>query len=331
MRNRRLHLLITLLSLALLPLIASPTAAQPTAQLVFVKNAQLMLMNADGSDQKNLNNSEASDSQPSWSPDGERVVFASDRLAEGYELTLGSRSNLFVIGAEGGEPTTLTDGKEADTFPVYSPNGKQIALVRRMASFESQIMLISAEGGTAEVLAKSPDMNPIGALAWFPDGKALTFTVVSQMDSRVVGVYRVEIESKAVTPIATDGTTPVVAAGPAWSSVTNKAVFLRRDPSRDANGETGYAILTSNADGTDEALVLGLPTTIADGQTLRDAANFAWSPDGTMLAFDAPDPRFQRAAFRQILVMAADGSGVMLLTTDEQASAQTPQWRPVAP
>ena len=42
-------------------------------------NLEVYVMNADGSGQTNLTNNPANDSHPSWSPDGSRIVFYSNR------------------------------------------------------------------------------------------------------------------------------------------------------------------------------------------------------------------------------------------------------------
>jgi Tol biopolymer transport system component len=335
MRTNRSYLMILLLILSYTLHSSRPINAQSSSpQLAFVKNAQIMLIRSDGTEQTNVSNSESSDSQPNWSPDGKQLVFVSDRLAEGYEKTLGSRGNLFMMNADGSDVKSLTDGKDQDSLPAFSPDGQQIAFARRSATYnpvEPQIMIMSADGSAIEALAKSPDANPIGALAWFPDGKALTFTVVNQMDGSPLGTFRLDMASKEVTALPSDGASPLVTAGPAWSPVLNRGVFVRRETSRDADGELGYAILTSAGDRSAEALVLALPALLGEGQLLREVAALAWSPDGTLFAFDAPDPRFKRAAFRQVLVVGVDGKGLTLLTTDEQASSQSPVWRPQTP
>jgi len=55
---------------------------------------------------------------PSWSPDGTQLVFT------GYD---GGLSDLFVIGADGGGFTRLTQDRYAELHPVWSPDGKTIA------------------------------------------------------------------------------------------------------------------------------------------------------------------------------------------------------------
>src|SRR5919112_3482909 len=55
---------------------------------------------------------------PSWSPDGQRLVFT------GYD---GGVSDLFVVGRGGKNLQRLTEDKYADLHPVWSPDGKSIA------------------------------------------------------------------------------------------------------------------------------------------------------------------------------------------------------------
>ncbi len=62
------------------------------------------------------------DRDPSWSPDGSRIVYASFREDGGY--------NLFIIPASGGQPTQLTNTRDWDRSPRWSPNGRFIAFTR---------------------------------------------------------------------------------------------------------------------------------------------------------------------------------------------------------
>src|ERR1700730_9755833 len=80
-------------------------------------------MNADGSGQVDVSNSGANDTQPSWSPDGSKIAFASDRDHAGYP-------SVYVMNANGGGQTRLTldNAPYCDDQPAWSPDGSRIAL-----------------------------------------------------------------------------------------------------------------------------------------------------------------------------------------------------------
>src|SRR5688572_9565780 len=75
-------LAMTLL-MSLVVLAQPPDSASGGGKIAFVSdrdgNAEIYVMNADGSDQKRLTHDPASDSTPCFSPDGRKIVFASDR------------------------------------------------------------------------------------------------------------------------------------------------------------------------------------------------------------------------------------------------------------
>ena len=69
-------------------------------------------MNADGSGQTRLTDSPAWDANPSWSPDGGRIAFASEREGD---------LEVYVMNADGSSQTRLTDDPDGDILPSWSP------------------------------------------------------------------------------------------------------------------------------------------------------------------------------------------------------------------
>lgn len=66
----------------------------------------------------------ANDAQARWSPDGEQIIFTSDRLERG-------ESRLFLIPVNGGEAHVLGDLQGELSDPTWSPDGSAVALLRK--------------------------------------------------------------------------------------------------------------------------------------------------------------------------------------------------------
>ena len=75
-------------------------------------------MDADGSNQTRLTNNQASDFFPSFSPDGSKIAFTSNRDGS-YEI--------YVMNADGSNQTRLTNDPADDDDPSFSGDGSKIA------------------------------------------------------------------------------------------------------------------------------------------------------------------------------------------------------------
>jgi dipeptidyl aminopeptidase/acylaminoacyl peptidase len=106
---------------------------------------------------------------PAINPAGDKIVFAQrwmDRKDNCYY------SNLHLQAYRGGRSRALTRGKQMDTSPVWSPDGKRIAFTSSRDKKQG-IWIIPADGGEAESLVEMEGVY--SGLEFSPDGKQLLF------------------------------------------------------------------------------------------------------------------------------------------------------------
>ncbi|HEX8290955.1 MAG TPA: DPP IV N-terminal domain-containing protein, partial [Pyrinomonadaceae bacterium] len=119
---------------------------------------------ADGSNQVALSDGIAAgavDDWPSWSPDGQTIVFVRNR-------------QLWTIGRDGGTAVKLSTGSDQDEQPAWSPDGTKIAFVRNASSATAQVWVMDADGSNQRNLSNNEwlfNRYP----AWSPDGSRIVF------------------------------------------------------------------------------------------------------------------------------------------------------------
>ena len=143
-------------------------------------NWEIYVMDADGGNLQRLTNNPDDDGHPddrypAWSLDGKRIVFSARR--EGHvEIKFDVTYEIYVMDADGGNEQRLTNNRNNELSPVWSPDGERIAFASdRKGNFEQfDIYVMDADGGNEQRLTNNRFIN--GNPSWSPDGKRITFS-----------------------------------------------------------------------------------------------------------------------------------------------------------
>ena len=224
-------------------------------QIVFSSDRQgdseIFVMNADGTNVRQLTNDNARDRYASWSPDGTQIAFHSDRDGD-FEV--------FVMDADGANVRQLTSNSHLDTAPAWSPDGTRIAFNSdRTGNFE--VFVMDADGTNVRQLTNHTQLDV--APTWSPDGTRIAFNSDRDGDFEV---FVMDADGTDVEQI-TDNTHADY--GQVWSPDGTRIAF------------------NSDRTGNFEIYVMDSGGTNVRRLTRDSAANVGpvWSPDGTQLAY----------------------------------------------
>jgi dipeptidyl aminopeptidase/acylaminoacyl peptidase len=144
----------------------SPCWSPDGTRLAFITDKTVVTSSADGSNRTILTEHPAGNSLPRWSPDGTKVAFYSRR--RGW-------SQIWVVGAGGGEPRRLTSAAADNDDLQWSPDGTRIAYssIRGEDLNNRDIYFVDLESGTEQRLTSAECFD--GAPAWSPNGDRIAF------------------------------------------------------------------------------------------------------------------------------------------------------------
>ncbi len=159
-------LTIAVVASAFLPAAAPPRKISFARAGGIVPGAlQLFIADSDGSREHPLLAEPHDDYDAVWAPDGQSIVFTSDRNGSG---------DLFRVDANGANLVQLTSDPAYDDQAAFSPDSKQLVFVSTRNGGYADLWTLDLATRRAKALTSGPggDYRP----AWSPDGKWIAFS-----------------------------------------------------------------------------------------------------------------------------------------------------------
>jgi Tol biopolymer transport system component len=243
--------------------------------------AQINVMNADGSGLTQLTTGPGFHVTPGWSPDGSSLAIGADwgdfPALQGIWIIPASDPD-GVTQVEAQRVTTIPQGHAFDAEPQFSPDGSSIVFTRFKNPEKSAIHRVSVDGSGLQRLtrwklnASDPD--------WSPDGQMITFDSgdvgfpPAKPDILVMGADGSSRTRLTDSKQIREGKRVKFAQNPVWSPSGTKIMFTRFQDRRflpKSLPPPGGPVVVMNPDGSGKQVVV-------DGQQIQNKVDWGTHP-----------------------------------------------------
>jgi TolB protein len=126
-----------------------------------------------GGDVRCLTDREGKDGWPTWSPDGQRIAFESDRSGDW---------DIWAINVDGSGLTNLSRSPEDELYPAWSPDGTRIAFTSKRSG-NLDVWVMNSDGSNPVNLTQHPKRDRYAM--WSPDGQKILFNTNRDGDQEI--------------------------------------------------------------------------------------------------------------------------------------------------
>ena len=164
-------------------------------------NSEIYLMDINTRSLERLTKDSGIDTSPSFSPDGEQIVFNSDR---------GGSPQLFTMNKDGTNIKRISKGRGVYGNPVWSPRGDLIAFVKNIKP-NFYIGVMDTNGENERIVVQDFSLE---SPAWSPNGRYLIFYRQQRSNSDGTGgetsIHFIDITgyNERIIPTPRDGSDP---------------------------------------------------------------------------------------------------------------------------
>lgn len=268
------------------------------------------IMNADGTGDIDLVNCLNGECYPSWSPDGNKIVF--ERHEDGAAI--------YIVNADGSNMRRVSGPNGRDVRPSWSPDATKIIYTHVVKPSdtdvpETEVNVMNADGTNIKTILRSENGTFNVEPRYSPDGSKIAF----MRGKPGVGqhIYVMNSDGTNLKQITDKGAN----GDPVWSPDGSRISF---GSNREGGGKLN--VFTSKPDGSDVRQITHLLPPYEAGDT-------TYSPDGSLIAFEADvsgkgqsDPN----ASAEVWIVKADGTGEPMTTHKSCSSVGcSPRWKPI--
>ena len=198
------------------------------------------------------------DYEPSYSADGEQIVFT--RVPQPA-----NSGQVWKMSSDGSGQTQITDGTPTarDSNPEFSPDGRSVVFARYNGVANTQVWIMRADGSEQTQLTIGPDSR---GPSFSPDGSTIVFEQGTPSGSRI---WTMNADGSGTPQQLSTGPMGVTDSDPSYSPDGQRIIFWRF-----VGGAAD--ILTMNADGSNQQPVVATPAFEVEPE---------FSPDGTKIAY----------------------------------------------
>lgn len=266
---------------------------------------QIFLMNVDGTGITQITKNTDGACQPSWAPDGQRLVFTSPCRVN--QVTYRG-SGLWIINLDGTPPQPLPTEPGGDYDPSWGPDGNQIAFAS-IRNVQPQLVLYDLT--TREATALSGRFAYDSQPSWAPDGSLIAFASTRSEEQQL---YVGGAQGGDADRLARGGK---LDAHPDWSPHDGVWILYERQL---GGVPRLFVIRNEDRGGTGQQICPEGPLAV------QPMAEGSWSPDDQWITMET----WPTGSNHDIAIMTNACSNYTLLAAHPAADFD-PAWRPWRP